>query len=104
MKANALTAAKLGEYPSHISVEITDRLVLRHSKADCTEPRVFKGTCRNCGEPGHEAKDCENNRKIDRSHIADMSMNEAWVKVEEADREKDLDSLREVRNSNMFLF
>lgn len=29
-----------------------------HSKADCTNPRVFTGTCRLCSKEGHPASEC----------------------------------------------
>lgn len=29
-----------------------------HSKADCPQPRVFKGTCRICEKEGHPAAEC----------------------------------------------
>lgn len=88
-----------------------------HSKADCPNPRVFKGTCRtyekeelpaaacpekppmlcnNCKTEGHAAKDCKENRVMDLSKIPDEQPEIAWQKVVDADGEKDLDDLREV--------
>lgn len=53
------TAARKGEFSCH-----RDDLVIQssfwtsHSKAECTEPRVFKGTCRICNNEGHPAALC----------------------------------------------
>lgn len=89
-----------------------------HSKADCPNPRVFKGicricekqghpaaecpekppmVCRNCKKEGHAAKDCKDNRVMDLSGIPDEQPEIAWQKVVEADAEKDLHEFREVR-------
>lgn len=80
-------------------------------------PRVFRGTCRicnkeghpaaicperppmlcnNCKTEGHAAKDCKENRVMDLSKIPDVQPENAWQKVVDADREKDLDDFREV--------
>lgn len=29
-----------------------------HAKSDCTNPRVFTGTCRRCEKQGHPASEC----------------------------------------------
>ena len=88
-----------------------------HSKADCTEPRVFKGECRicheeghpaaecptkppakcyNCKEEGHDAKDCKKNRVFDNTGIEEATASEAWEKLLAADKAKDLDDIRHV--------
>ncbi|KAG8529517.1 uncharacterized protein KY384_006154 [Bacidia gigantensis] len=95
------------------SAEIED---YRHNKADCTEPRVFKGTCRhcnkeghparecpdkpaqkckNCQEEGHEVKDCKANRKFDRSNISDADQETAWNALVKSDEGKDMESIRD---------
>ncbi|KAL9132800.1 MAG: hypothetical protein Q9175_006028 [Cornicularia normoerica] len=87
-----------------------------HSKADCPNPRVFKGTCRICEKEGHPASECPNkpppkcfnckqeghqtvectaNRVFDTSLVADRSADDAWVALEKADEERDLDDFRE---------
>lgn len=42
------------------------------------------------------AKDCKENRKFDTSGIPDMTPEEAWAKLKEANDERDLDDFREV--------
>lgn len=90
-----------------------------HNKADCPNPKVereFTGECRfcketghraadcptkppvkcnNCKEEGHATKDCTNNRVFDLSAIADATAEDAWVALEKADQEKDLDDIRD---------
>lgn len=89
-----------------------------HSKAECTQPRVFRGECRickqvghpaadcpekpptkcyNCKEEGHDAKDCQNNRVFDTAGIDECTADEAWAKLTEADQSEDLDDIRHVR-------
>ena len=99
-------------------------LPISHNKADCTNPRVereFTGECRNCGETGHRKADCPtlpaqtckickqeghiatectanrmfNDATISRG-IAEMSLEDAWTKVEIADKEQDVDMIKEV--------
>ena len=88
-----------------------------HTKAECTQPRVFKGECRickqvghpaadctekppvkcfNCKEEGHEAKDCKSNRVFDQSGVEDCTADEAWTKLKNADESEDLDDIRTV--------
>ena len=90
----------------------------RHNKAECPNPRIFKGTCRicdeeghpaaqcpskppdvcrNCDEEGHIAKDCTNNRKLDRSDVEDKAPDDAWAAMKKADDERDMDDFKEVR-------
>ena len=45
---------------------------------------------------GHATKDCTNNRVFDLSAIADATAEDAWVALEKADQEKDLDDIRNV--------
>ena len=88
-----------------------------HTKADCTQPRVFRGECRlckqaghpaaecpnkaaatcyNCKEEGHDAKECKNNRVFDTAGIEEATADEAWSKLVEADQSEDLDDFRHV--------
>ncbi|MCJ1397213.1 hypothetical protein MMC11_000405 [Xylographa trunciseda] len=90
--------------------------VHRHSKADCTKPRVFTGTCRicekeghpaaecpekpaetcrNCKKEGHKVTECTENRAIDMSTVADLKPDAAWDKLVKADKERELDDFRE---------
>ncbi|MCJ1393302.1 hypothetical protein MMC18_006174 [Xylographa bjoerkii] len=87
-----------------------------HSKADCTNPRVFTGTCRicekqghpaaecpdkpadicrNCKKEGHKVTECKDNRAIDMSSVADLKPDVAWDKLVAADKERELDDFRE---------
>lgn len=111
-----------------------------HSKAECPNPRVFKGTCRICDkeghpaaecpdrapdvcrnckqegmslsflpavgmsidfanwyffETGHKTLDCKENRKLDRSQVADKSPEEAWADMKKASDERDIDDFRD---------
>ncbi|RMY53943.1 hypothetical protein D0865_04985, partial [Hortaea werneckii] len=88
-----------------------------HNKAECQNPRVereFTGECNFCGQPGHRRVDCPNKPaetcKVCRQegHIAanctanrmfaefqnlgiqDMSAEEAWKMLQEADKDKDV--------------
>lgn len=42
------------------------------------------------------AKDCKENRQFDKSNIADMTAEEAWAKLKQANDDRDLDDVREV--------
>lgn len=44
---------------------------------------------------GHMKRNCENARKINRDHIADLSPEEAWEKLQRAVAERDLDDTKE---------
>ncbi|CAG8027130.1 unnamed protein product [Penicillium salamii] len=87
-----------------------------HNKADCTQPRVFKGACRicekeghpaaecperppdvckNCLSEGHKTIECTEKRKFDLNHVADMLPVEAWAAMKKASDERDLDDFRE---------
>ncbi|KAI6883293.1 hypothetical protein KC360_g5564 [Hortaea werneckii] len=88
-----------------------------HNKAECQNPRVereFTGECNFCGQPGHRRVDCPNKPaetcKIckQEGHIAanctanrmfaefqnlgiqDMSAEDAWKMLQEADKDKDV--------------
>lgn len=90
-----------------------------HTSKECTNeavPREFSGTCRicekvghratdcpdkppsickNCCQEGHEIVGCKNPRKIDRSHIKDVSGEVAWEMIKQAVAERDLDDVKE---------
>ncbi|KAL4911399.1 hypothetical protein BDW74DRAFT_7942 [Aspergillus multicolor] len=88
----------------------------RHTKAECTKPRVFKGPCRicnqeghpaaecpnrppdvckNCQEEGHKTADCKANRKLDLNKIPDMLPEQAWAMLKKASDDRDLEDFRE---------
>ena len=46
---------------------------------------------------GHQTSDCTANRVFDTSHVADMSAEDAWAALQTADKEGDLDDIRQVR-------
>ena len=52
---------------------------------------------------GHKAMECTENRVIDVSGIEDMKPEQAWKKLEEADKERDLDDFREVDHATVDL-
>ena len=37
---------------------VTEASTKRHTKAECPNPRVFKGACRVCNKEGHPASEC----------------------------------------------
>ncbi len=115
LRESATIVAKLGilHYADRADLDPANRS--RHNKADCPNERVdrpFAGTCRECNEEGHPAAECPNricrlcngkgHKAIDckakRVHkfegVAEMTVDEAWNKMKEADKEKDLDSFR----------
>ncbi|KAI6955373.1 hypothetical protein KC321_g15795, partial [Hortaea werneckii] len=80
-----------------------------HNKAECQNPRVereFTGECNFCGQPGHRRVDCPNKPaetcKICKQEanrmfaafqnlgIQDMSAEDAWKMLQEADKDKDV--------------
>ncbi|ROW03174.1 hypothetical protein VPNG_08158 [Cytospora leucostoma] len=63
-----------------------------HMAKDCP---TYVATCKNCGETEHLAAECPNARKVDRSHLPDVSGEEAWKLLEQAIIEKDLDEVKE---------
>lgn len=88
-----------------------------HNKADCPNPRVerpFTGTCNACGEEGHSMRNCPKNpitcrlckqeghkaaectsrRHVDWNGIPEIDPAEAWVKLVDAAKEKDIDAFR----------
>jgi hypothetical protein len=88
-----------------------------HNKADCTNPRVereFTGTCNACGVEGHAARNCPTNpikcklcdkvghkaleckerRMVDWTGVPELEAEEAWAKLIDAAKEKDLDGFR----------
>ncbi|SPQ20895.1 3302d475-c616-4072-a63d-5381d86d92d5 [Thermothielavioides terrestris] len=65
--------------------ESTDHLV-----KDCPN-RI----CKNCGESGHTVSQCKGARKIDRSHLPDMSTEEAWALIKRAVKEREIDDIKE---------
>ncbi|KAL5321605.1 hypothetical protein ACEPPN_009565 [Leptodophora sp. 'Broadleaf-Isolate-01'] len=90
-----------------------------HTKQECTNETVvreFSGTCRicekvghratdcpdkppsickNCLEEGHEIVGCKNPRKIDRTHVKDVSGEQAWELIKQAVAERDLDDVKD---------
>jgi hypothetical protein len=116
--AHASTVAKKGEsIPSVLYSTLLIDFDTSHSKADCPNPRVFKGTCRICEKEGHPAVDCPErppdvcknclgqghktmecteNRKFDLNFVADMLPQEGWAAMKKASDERDLDDFREV--------
>ncbi|KAK7415391.1 hypothetical protein QQX98_005930 [Neonectria punicea] len=64
-----------------------------HMVRDCPDKPPM--ACENCGEEGHMRKNCENARKINREHIASVTPDEAWQKLEEAVSERDVDDAKE---------
>lgn len=88
-----------------------------HNKADCTNPKVdrpFTGTCNSCGEqghsmrncptnpqtcklcnqPGHKALECKSRRIVNWTGVPELSPEEAWNKLVDAAKVKDLDLFR----------
>jgi hypothetical protein len=66
-------------------------------KTECVKPRVERppqGPCRHCNEEGHYARDCKAPKKIDRSHLADATTDEAWAMILEGVKEQDLDDIK----------
>ncbi|KUI61742.1 ATP-dependent RNA helicase glh-4 [Cytospora mali] len=63
-----------------------------HMAKDCP---TYVATCKNCGKTEHMAAECPNARKIDRSHLPEMTGEEAWKLLEMAIIEKDLDEVKE---------
>ncbi|KND89636.1 hypothetical protein TOPH_05772, partial [Tolypocladium ophioglossoides CBS 100239] len=47
------------------------------------------------GPLGHMKRSCENARKVNRDHIADLSPDEAWAKLQKAVAERDIDDTKE---------
>lgn len=45
---------------------------------------------------GHQTSECKVNRVFDTSGVADMSAEDAWSAIKEADEERDLDNFRDV--------
>ncbi|KAM6528534.1 hypothetical protein FALCPG4_009510 [Fusarium falciforme] len=64
-----------------------------HMVKDCPDKPPM--VCENCGEEGHMRKNCENARKINRDHIADVSLEEALNKIKQAVTERDVDDAKE---------
>ena len=112
----ASTAEKKGDSPPLYDTLGFANSETSHNKADCPKPRVFKGTCRicskeghpaaecpdkppvkcrNCKEEGHEAAECKNNRKFDNHDaLPQLTPDEAWEQLAEADKTRDLDMFR----------
>lgn len=51
--------------------------------------------CRNCGEEGHVGQNCPNARKLDHTGTVDLPADDAWAKMIDAAKEKDLEDFRE---------
>jgi hypothetical protein len=88
-----------------------------HNKADCPNPKVdrpFTGTCNSCGEEGHSMRNCPTNpqlcklcnqaghkalecksrRVVDWAGVPEMSAEDAWIKIVDAAKQKDIDLFR----------
>ena len=50
---------------------------------------------------GHKTLDCKDNRLLDWSKIADKTPDDAWEGMKVADADRDLDDLREVRQTTV---
>ena len=46
--------------------------------------------------PGHQTSDCTANRVFDTSLVPDVSAEDAWEALQEADKERNLDDFRQV--------
>ena len=69
-----------------------------HMKAECPHPgEGSTGKCKNCLEEGHQTLECKNPRKFDLSGVEAKDPEEAWKALLEADKDSDLDLVREVR-------
>lgn len=55
------------------------------------------------GRPGHEATECKANRVFDTSRVADMSAEDAWEALKNADEMRDLEEFREVGTKRDYL-
>jgi len=73
-----------------------------HNKAECTNPRAerqFVGECRLCSQTGHRATECSVNRLFTNfagMEITEMSIEQAWKMLEQADKDKDVDDIKAV--------
>ena len=56
----------------------------------------------NCGNEGHKAAECTDARAIALSKVPDMSHDDAWVLLEKASADKDLDDFKDVRIPEVF--
>ncbi|KAI9786353.1 MAG: hypothetical protein M1816_008014 [Peltula sp. TS41687] len=64
-----------------------------HFSRDCDQPRKFGGACFNCGQEG--AAECENNRADYLGEVRSVAPEVAWKILAAADVEKDLFQVRE---------
>lgn len=108
---------------SHKVKDCTEPMKCRHCEGEhmAKECPTYVPTCNNCGETGrymplninslplqtsirlanqiwsaeHTINECKNPRKIDRSHLPDMSIEEAWKLLEQAINERDMDEVKE---------
>lgn len=63
-----------------------------HRAGDCPKkPQV----CRNCLQEGHNTLECKSAKVIDDSKVPDKTEEEAWVMLEQASEEKDLDDFKD---------
>ncbi|KAI5287023.1 hypothetical protein KEM54_006299 [Ascosphaera aggregata] len=96
--------------------EPSDDKCRKHNKAECTKPRVFRGTCRicekeghpasecpdrppdickNCRQEGHKTLECTANRVFDLTTIPDKMPEEAWEMMRKASAEREMDEFRD---------
>ncbi|KAF4511954.1 hypothetical protein G6O67_001150 [Ophiocordyceps sinensis] len=64
-----------------------------HIVRDCPDKPPM--VCDNCGQEGHMKSKCENARKVNRDHVADLTPEDAWAKLERAVVERDMDDTKE---------
>ncbi|KXX77045.1 Cellular nucleic acid-binding protein [Madurella mycetomatis] len=67
---------------------------------ECDSPgHVLKGCperkCKNCGETGHTVTQYKAARNIDRSHLPNMSTEEAWALIMRVTKERDIDDVKQ---------
>ncbi|KAL2269184.1 hypothetical protein VTJ83DRAFT_4030 [Remersonia thermophila] len=63
---------------------------IEHLAKDCPN-RI----CKNCGNAGHTVSQCTEARKIDRSDVPDMAKDEAWEKIKQVAKTRDIDDIKE---------
>jgi hypothetical protein len=69
-----------------------NHILAGHQARDCpTKPKI----CKICREEGHEALACTGKMKLNLSHVADKSVDEAWALLIQASDERDLDDFKD---------
>ncbi|KAI3396914.1 hypothetical protein diail_11527 [Diaporthe ilicicola] len=82
---------------SHMVRECPEPMKCYHCEGEhmAKECPVYVATCKNCEESGHTAVECQNARKVNRSHLPDMTGEEAWKLLEKAINDRDMDEVKE---------